>query len=182
MTKESRSPSGGFSSSLFLLHCLCIHLFIYLFIHVLLSDTLAMSPSASLSLLVIQPPSSWKTHRAPPSHPPMASFLHSQALKYNMLRQECWHREPSENCRACIKETHKKYLGAFIWNDVHWKQPRGPLCVYDRSTHLRVVWSQNCRFVISLLSSHMQENCCFPIADEDNVQVHWHQMTPQSSF
>lgn len=87
---------------------LCIHLFIYLFIHVLLSDTLAMSPSGSLSLLVIQPPRSWKTHRASPSHPPMDSILHSLALKYNMLRQGCWHREPSENCWACIKETHTK--------------------------------------------------------------------------
>lgn len=43
-------------------HCLCIHLFIYLFIHVPLSDTLAVSLYTSLSLLLTQPQRHWKTH------------------------------------------------------------------------------------------------------------------------
>lgn len=59
--EERIRPSGGASPTSFtstqplsLPHCLCIRVFIYLFIHAALSDTLAASLSTSLSLLLIQ--------------------------------------------------------------------------------------------------------------------------------
>lgn len=58
-------------------HCLCIHLFIYLFIHVPLSDTLAVSLCTSLSLLLTQPQRQRKTH----THNPL-NHIHTRPLSH----------------------------------------------------------------------------------------------------